>query len=336
MLQLKPLDQQVVVIMGASSGIGRAAALRLARAGAKVVAAARGEEGLRTLVDEIAQQGGQATYAVADVADAAQVRAVAERAAATYGRIDTWVHCAAVALFASVEETTPEEFRRVVDVNLNGQAYGAMAALPYLKRQGGALIHVSSMGAVRAMPLQSAYIASKHGVKGFAESLRVELAHAKLPISVTNIMPATINTPLFDQARTKLGVKPVAPPPIYQPAIVAEAIAYAATHPVRHLTVGGSAKAVIWAERLAPRLLDAILTPIAYQVHNTHDPKPANAPTNLFAPLDTYNTVEGSFGRQALRRSLYTWLATHPAAQGVAAVGAALGALALIARARRP
>jgi hypothetical protein len=210
-----------------------------------------------------------------------------------------------------------------------------MAALPYLKRQGGALIHVSSMGAVRAMPLQSAYIASKHGIKGFAEALRVELAHAKLPISVTNIMPATINTPLFDKARTKLGVKPIAPPPVYQPAIVAEAILYAATHPVRNLTVGGSAKAIIWTERFAPRLLDAVLTPLAYQVHNTHDPKPADAPTNLFVPIASYNTVEGSFGRQALRHSLYTWFARNPAAQGLAAAGATLGALALLSRRRR-
>jgi len=185
------------------------------------------------------------------------------------------------------------------------------------------------------MPFQSAYIAAKHGVKGFAESLRVEVAHAKLPISVTTIMPGTINTPLFDKARTKVGVKPVAPPPIYQPAIVAEAIAYAATHPVRHLVVGGSARAIIAAERIAPHLLDAILAPIAYQVHNTHEPKPADAPSNLFAPLDTYNTVEGSFGRQALSHSLYTWFATHPPAQGAAAVGAAVGALSLLGRVRR-
>lgn len=335
MHRLKPLDQQVVVIMGASSGIGRAAALRLAADGAKIVAAARSEEGLRTLVDAIQQQGGAATFLVADVSDPAQVQAVAGHAVATYDRIDTWVHCAGVALFAPFEETMPDEFRRVVDVNLNGQAYGAMAALPHLKREGGALILVSSMGAIRGVPFQTAYIASKHGVKGFAESLRVELAHQKLPISVTNIMPASINTPLFDKARTKLGVKPVAPPPLYQPQIVAEAIAYAATHPVRHLVAGGSARAIIWTERLAPRLLDALMTPLAYQMHNTHDPKPADAPDNLFQPLDGYNTVEGSFGRQALRHSLSTWLATHRVARSTAVAAAALGALALAVRLRR-
>jgi NAD(P)-dependent dehydrogenase (short-subunit alcohol dehydrogenase family) len=335
MVQLKPIDEQVVVIMGASSGIGRAAALQLAARGAQVVVAARSEQGLHTLIDEIRAGGGQATAVVADVSDAAQVQAVADEAVATYGRIDTWVHCAAVALFAPLEDTMPEEFRRVIDVNLNGQAYGAMAALPYLKRQGGALIHISSMGAIRAVPLQSAYIASKHGIKGFAESLRAEIIHAKLPISVTNIMPATINTPLFDKARTKLGVKPVAPPPVYQPDLVVEAILYAATHPVRHIVVGGSARLIIWTERLAPRVLDAVLGPLAYQLHNTHDPKPADAPTNLFRPIDEYNTVEGSFGRQALRRSLSTWIATHPAAQGALAVGVALGALALLGRVRR-
>src|SRR3954468_11866802 len=245
-LTLKPLPNQVVVVMGASSGIGRAAALRLAQKGAKVVVAARGEPGLRSLVDEIRAAGGAATAVVADVSDLAQVQAVAKRAVEEYGRLDTWVHAAAVIVFAAFEHTTAEEFQRVLDVNLMGQVHGAMAALPHIKREGGgALIHVSSMGAKRSIPLQSAYCASKHGIDGFLESLRVELRHEKLPISVTQVMPATINTPLFDKARTKLGVKPVAPPPIYQPGIVSEAILHAAENPTRDLVVGGAAKAVI-------------------------------------------------------------------------------------------
>jgi short-subunit dehydrogenase len=130
-----------------------------------------------------------------------------------------------------------------------------MVALPHLKREGrGALVHVSSMGARRSIPLQSAYCASKHGIDGFLESLRVEMEHEGLPIGVTNVLPATINTPLFDKARTKLGVKPVAPPPIYQPRIVADAILHAAEHPVRDLVVGGAAKALLTSQAISPRL----------------------------------------------------------------------------------
>src|SRR5690606_26156298 len=146
-------------------------------------------------------------------------------AAGRFGRIDTWVHVAAVSLYATVEDTTLAEFRQILDVNLMGQVHGAKAALPYLRREGrGALIHVSSIEAIRALPYQGAYAASKHGVKGFIESLRMELKHEGLPISVTNVMPASINTPLFDHARTKIGTKPKGLPPIYQPEVVVEAI----------------------------------------------------------------------------------------------------------------
>ncbi|HYQ84504.1 MAG TPA: SDR family oxidoreductase [Rubrobacter sp.] len=200
-MQLKRVGDQVVVLMGASSGIGRETALRFARKGAKVVVSARGEEGLDSLVEEIRREDGEAIAVPADTSEFDRVKAVADRAVQEYGRLDTWVHLAAVGLFATFEETTPEEFGRIIDVNLMGQVYGAMAALPHIKREGGgALIHVSSMGAKRSIPLQSAYCASKHGIDGFLESLRVELQHEKLPISVTQVMPATINTPLFDKA----------------------------------------------------------------------------------------------------------------------------------------
>jgi NAD(P)-dependent dehydrogenase (short-subunit alcohol dehydrogenase family) len=322
-LTLKPVRDQVVVVMGASSGIGRATALRLAGEGAKVVVAARGEPALRSLVEEIRASGGEATAVVADVSDLAQVQAVADRAVSEYGRLDTWVHVAAVIVFAAFEHTTAEEFQRVINVNLMGQVYGAMAALPHLKRTGrGALIHVSSMGAKRSIPLQSAYCASKHGLDGFVESLRVELQHDEVPISVTNVMPATINTPLFDNARTKLGVKPVAPPPVYPPHIVADAILYAVEHPVRDLVVGGAAKALILTQATTPRLLDALLRRFGYQVHYTDDRKPEDAPDNLFRPLPEHHTVEGSVGEHARRRSLYTWLELHPPLKRAVSLGA--------------
>src|SRR5215212_4750733 len=198
-MRLKPVEEQVVALMGASSGIGRETALRFAKRGAKVVVSARGEEGLDSLVEEIRCEGGEAMTVVADTSEFEQVKAVADRAVEEYGRLDTWVHLAAVGLFATFEQTTPEEFERVIAVNLMGQVYGAMAALPHIKREGrGTLIHISSMGAKRSIPLQSAYCASKHGIDGFLEALRVELKHEGWPISVTQVMPATINTPFFD------------------------------------------------------------------------------------------------------------------------------------------
>lgn len=200
-MQLKPINQQVVAVVGASSGIGRNAALQFANRGAKVVVAARSELGLQSLVDEIQKMGGDATYVVADVTVFDEVKAIANKAVEVYGSLDTWVHNAAIELYAAFEVTTPLEFKRIIDVNLMGQVHGAMAALPHIKREGrGALIHVSSVEARRSLPLQSAYAAAKHGIDGFLESLRVELMHEKLSISVTNIMPASINTPLFNKA----------------------------------------------------------------------------------------------------------------------------------------
>src|SRR5215207_3515263 len=330
---LKPVEEQVVALMGASSGIGRGTALRFANRGAKVVVSARNEKGLNSLVEEIRGKGGQATAISAEVTEFEQVKAVADRAVEVYGRLDTWVHLAAVLLVASFEETTPEEFARVIDVNLMGQVYGAMAALPHMKREGGgALIHVSSMGAKRSIPLQSAYCASKHGIDGFLESLRVELQHEKLPISVTQVMPATINTPFFDKARTKLGVKPVAPPPIYQPGIVADAVLFAAERPARDLVVGGAARAIVMAQQISPRLLDVLLRVRGFEVHYTSEPKPEDAPDNLFEPIDGYNTVEGSFRDRAHPRSLYNWLQLHPTVKRGAVAGMAIGALGALRR----
>jgi NAD(P)-dependent dehydrogenase (short-subunit alcohol dehydrogenase family) len=323
-LALKPVTDQIVVVMGASSGIGRATAARFAEQGAKVVVAARGEAGLRSLVAQIRADGGNAVAEVADVTDPAQMQRVAQRAVTEYGGLDTWVHAAAVLLVAPFEETTPAEFQRVIDVNLMGQVHGAMAALPHLRRQGGALIHISSMGAKRGVPLQTAYCASKHGIDGFVETLRMEVQRAELPISVTNVMPATINTPLFDQARTKIGVKPVAPPPIYQPDVVVDAILYAAEHPVRDLVVGGSAKALILGEKLAPRLIDALLVRFGFEAHDTGEPKPADAPDNLFLPLDAYNTARNGFDATAWPRSLYTTLQRQPLLKRIPLATAAL------------
>ncbi len=312
MIRLQPLDQQVMVVMGASSGIGRETALRAAGRGARVVVSARDADGLDSLVRQIRAQGGRAEAVVADVTEADQVRAVATRADEVFGGLDTWVHSSAVLLYARFEQTTPEEFQRVVQVNLVGQAYGAMAALPHLRRRGqGALIHISSLEARRAVPYHSAYAAAKHGIDGFVEALRVELKQEGVPISVTNVMPGSTNTPLFDKGRTKLGVKPKPIPPIYQPGTVADVVLHAAEHPARDLVAGGAAKGILLTQRLSPRILDAALVRVGFRTQRTGEEKPERSPDNLYGPVPGLSTSEGSLGDGAFRRSAYNWLELH-------------------------
>jgi NAD(P)-dependent dehydrogenase (short-subunit alcohol dehydrogenase family) len=336
-MKLKPIEEQVVVIIGASSGIGRETALRFGRRGAKLVVAARGDEGLSTLVAELLGLGVKAIDVVADTSDFAQVQAVAERAVAEFGRIDTWVHAAATTIYARFEDTTPEEFKEIIDVNLNGQAYGAMAALPHLRREGrGALIHISSVEAKRALPYQGAYAASKHGIDGFLEALRMELMHEGVPINVVNVMPASINTPLFGTAKTKLGVKPKGVAPIYDPGIVADVILYAAEHPARDLYAGGAGKAVAIGQRISPALVDALMLMTAFEGQKTDERKSPDAPNTLDdGPIEgMHDRVEGEFSDQTRQTSIYTYLETHPSvALGAAVLG--VGALALLGRAAR-
>ena len=331
-MQLKPIEEQVVVLMGASSGIGRETALRFSRRGAKVVVSARGEEGLNSLVEEIRDEGGEATYVVADTSEFDHVKAVADRAVEEYGRLDTWVHLAAVGLFATFEQTTPEEFARIIDVNLMGQVYGAMASLPHIKREGrGALIHISSVEAKRSFPFHSAYGASKHGIDGFLEAVRVELRHEGWPIGVTQVMPGTINTPFFDKGRSKIGVKAVGIPPIYEPETVANIILYAAENPARDLVSGGAAQALIINQRLSPRMLDAVLaTRAGFSPQKTEEPRSEDEPDNLYGPIRGHDTAKNGF--RALSRSLYNWLQMHPVVRRGSVVGMALGMLAVVRR----
>src|SRR5215213_1788704 len=324
MVKLKPVGEQVVALMGASSGIGRETALRFARKGARVVVSARGEEGLDSLVEEIRAEGGEAIAVPADTSEFEQVKAVADRAVEEYGRLDTWVHLAAVGLFGTFEQTTPEEFARVIDVNLMGQVYGAMTALPHIKREGrGALIHISSVEAKRSFPFHSAYGASKHGIDGFLEALRVELKHEGWPIGVTQVMPGTINTPFFDKGRSKLGVKPVGIPPIYEPQTVANIILYAAENPARDLVSGGAAQALILTQRLSPRMLDAVLaTRAGFSPQKTDEPRSEDDPDNLYAPIRGHDMAKNGF--RALSRSLYNWLEMHPKVRRGTAAGTAL------------
>ena len=307
-MELKPISQQVVAIVGASSGIGRETAIQFARLGAKVVVSARNESGLNSLVAQIKSSGGDAKAIRGDVADFERVKAIADYTVEQYGRLDTWVHCAATGILAPFEEITPQEFKRVIDVTLMGQVYGAMAALPYLKQEGrGAMIHISSMEGRRALPLQSAYSTAKHGLEGFLESLRVELQHEKIPVSVTSIKPAVINTPFYNHVLTKLGVKPTGLPPYYSPKLVAEAILHVAEHPTRDFIVGDVGRLLDLCQRVSPQVMDALLIAIGFSGQRTSEPKSSNDPNNLFEPMDGYTQVEGDFNNLTIP-SISDWL----------------------------
>ncbi|MFN6570847.1 SDR family oxidoreductase [Dendronalium sp. ChiSLP03b] len=326
-MELKPINQQVVSVVGAASGIGREAALKFARCGAKVVVSARSQSGLESLVKEIRDFGGEATFVVADVSVFEQVKALADKTVEVYGRLDTWVHVPAVGIFATFDRTKPEEFKRVIDVNLMGQVYGAMAALPHLKHEGrGALIHVSSMEGRRSLPYQSAYSSSKHGVEGFIEAMRLELLHEKWPISVTSIKPAVINTPFWNNGLTRLGVKPSGIPPYYDPRLVADAIIYAAEHPTRDYLVGDIAKLLDLLQRISPSLVDSLLLLVGFQLQHSNEPK-SEEPNNLYQPVPEHDRVDGDY-KNLVIPSISDVLDKNPLLQwGAIATGAALALL---------
>lgn len=335
-MKLKHLQDQVVVVLGASSGIGRESALQLADRGAKVVVAARSESALESLVSEIAGRGGQAVHVVCDVVDPVQVEAVAQTAVATFGRIDTWVNVAAVLVHASFEDTAPEEFRRLMEINYLGQVHGALAALPRLRKAGGgALIAISSMEGIVSLPRHSAYSASKHAVEGAIDALRRDLWADDVPISVTSIKPGTINTPLFTNAGHNMDVQPKAPPPIYQPSVVADCVVYAAEHPVRDLWAGGAARAMAAGQSLAPRVMDALLARIV-PLERSSRPASDGFPGTLFAPRTQEDRTEGDFTLQARRFSAYAWLQTHPKLCTGLTAGALAGLAVAVGRRRPP
>ena len=327
-IKLKPINEQVVVVFGASSGIGRQAALDFAERGAKVVVAARSENGLKSLVEEIESKGGEAYYLIADAADFSQVKNVADSTIEKFGRLDTWVHSAGTFIFAKVEQTEPEEYKRLIEVNLLGQIYGAKAALPFLKKSGGALIHISSVEAWRTVPFQSAYGASKHGINGFVQALRVELIHDEIPVSVSLILPAAINTPIYDKARNKMPFKPRPVPPIYHPQIVSDAILYAAENPVTDLVAGGAGVGVVLAERFSPRLAEWMTGLIGFVGQKSDEKIDGEYAGSLFETVAGFDTVEGRFNDEQLKSDPIMWLSTHPAAKNaLLTVGGIVGGL---------
>ena len=334
---MRPIEQQVVVITGASSGIGRETALMCGARGASVVLAARNEVALREVATEIARLGGKAEVAVTDVAEWPQVERLARTAINRFGRIDAWVNNAAVSTYATVEASTVEEIARVLQVDLLGQIHGMKAVLPHLVRQGeGTIINVASILAERGVPLQAAYCAAKHGVRGFTESLRLELARDHPGITVTLIEPSSINTPLFQHARSKLGVMPQPIPPIYQPRVVAEAILFALEHPRRTIVVGGAGKLLVQAEQLSRPLLDRFMLLQERGFTEQQTDQPDDGQDNLFAPMPGPGATTGEFGEGARSTSFYTrHLELHPNRKRVLNAAIVAGLIVLARRAGR-
>jgi NAD(P)-dependent dehydrogenase (short-subunit alcohol dehydrogenase family) len=334
--RLKQVEDQVIVITGASSGIGLVTAKMAAARGARVVLAARNESDLGRAVEEIRRRGGRAIHVVADVAIPDQVTRVAEMAVREYGRIDTWVNNAAVAVYGRLMDLPLEDMRRQFDVNYWGQVHGSRAAVPHLRRQGGALINVASAVADRAIPLQGNYCAAKHALKAFTDALRMELEEEVAPISVTLIKPGSIATPLFDKARTLLGVEPQPVPPVYAPELVARAILACAERPVRDVVVSGMGKALSVAGTIAPRLTDRFMERNTFKAQHTDRPVANGRRDNLFQPVVHDGGERGRSWRGRVHaRSLQTAAALHPGvAAGLAVAVVAAGVAAATVRVR--
>ncbi len=324
---LRPLSEQVIVITGASSGIGLVTARQAAERGARVVLVARNSNDLERAVEDIRRQGGRAIHVVADVAVPAQVDGIADVAVREFGRIDTWVNNAAVSMYGRTTDVSIEDMRRQMDVNYWGQVYGSRVAVRHMRSRGGALINVASALADRAIPLQGNYCAAKHALKAFTDALRMELQEEGIPISVTLVKPASIDTPFFEKAKTYLGVEPQPVPPVYAPEVVSEVILRAAQRPLRELIAGGSG-AKLSAARFVPRLADLYMQRWTFGSQRTDAPTNGRA-DNLYAPLADDGGERGRNWTGHVRgSSMYTKAALHPAL--TAAVFGALAVTALV------
>ena len=307
-MRRRPLAEQVLVVTGASSGLGRAVAALAGAQGAKVVVAARNEDGLNGAVAEIERAGSEALAVKTDVAERDQVEELVRRAVERFGRIDTFVANAIVTVYAEVEELEPDELRRVMDVNFFGVAYAYWAALPELRRTRGTFLHVSSALAYRGIPLQAAYCASKAAARTLLESARVELQKAAGDVAVSLVLPGAINTPQFDRDRQKIGKQPQPIPPIYQPEPFADAVLRCCEKPIRELPIGWGAQKLLWGQKLAPRVGDWMLRRIGWKSQHTDEDKPVDSPDNLFETLPGDPGSRGRFDDQARGSTLWTRL----------------------------
>jgi NAD(P)-dependent dehydrogenase (short-subunit alcohol dehydrogenase family) len=300
----KPIDQQVIVITGASSGIGLATAQEAARRGAKVVIAARNGSDLERWAATIRREGGQAVAIPTDVANYVQVQRLVRDAISHFGRIDTFISAAAVSLYGTFDQVSLEDFRRVIDVNFMGQVHCAKAALPYLKQTRGTLISIGSALSDRGVPLQGAYCASKHALKGWLDSLRTELERKKASVQIVLVKPSSINTPLFHKAKTLMGVEPQPIPPVYEPEVAVREILQAAEKPQRDVYVGAAGKIFSIAERINPKVVDLHQRRFGFDAQKTEWPRGSDV-SNLYIPLQHDGGVWGDFSALSGWRSVF-------------------------------
>jgi NAD(P)-dependent dehydrogenase (short-subunit alcohol dehydrogenase family) len=329
---------RVVVVTGASAGIGRACGRAFAAQGDTVALLARGETGLAAAAEDVERLGGRALPIETDVADYAQVSAAAARVEGELGPIDVWVNDAFTNVFAKFIDIDPDEYRRVTEVSYLGFVYGTRAALEYmLKRDRGAIVQVGSALAYRGIPLQSAYCGAKHAIQGFNESLRCELLHDGSHVRVTMVQMPAVNTPQFGWVRSRLPQRAQPVPPIYEPEVAAGAVVYAAGHPERReYWVGGSTALTLAANAVAPGLLDRYLARTGFSSQETGQSRPARQPDNLEQPADegTDFGAHGSFDGRSHHRSAQLWASQHHGLVAAACAAAAAG-LAWTAGARR-
>ncbi len=306
--------KEVVVITGASAGVGRAIARAFARRGASIGLLARGHEGLEGACRDVEELGGKALAIPTDVADAAQVEAAASQVEETLGPIDIWVNDAMASVFSPVKEMEAEEYRRVTEVTYLGCVYGTLAALHrMLPRDQGRIIQIGSALAYRGIPLQSAYCGSKHAIQGFTESLRCELLHDKSKVRVSMVQLPAVNTPQFGWVKSRLPNKAQPVPPIYQPEIIADAVTYVADHYRRQMYIGLSTNIVIQGNKLWPALGDYYLSKTGFQSQQTEQPADPHAPNNLWSPVDEKRDygAHGAFDSRAIDSSRQLWASKH-------------------------
>jgi len=305
-------NPEVVVITGASAGVGRATVWAFAKRGAKIGLLARGIKGLEGAKRDAEQLGGEALIVQTDVAHADQVEAAAEKVERTLGPIDIWVNVAMTSVFSPFKEMTPEEFHRATEVTYLGSVYGTMAALKrMLPRDRGTIVQVGSALGYRSIPLQSAYCGAKSAIRGFIDSLRCELIHDKSKVHLTLVDLPGVNTPQFSWVKSRLPKQAQPVPPIYQPEVPAEAIYWAAHHRRRELFVGFSTVKAIEGTKVIPGLLDKYLARKGYSGQQTNQPRDPDSPDNLWEPLDGENGQDygahGAFDARARGFSPEAW-----------------------------
>jgi NAD(P)-dependent dehydrogenase (short-subunit alcohol dehydrogenase family) len=306
--------QRVIVVTGASAGVGRAAVQAFAREGARIGLLARGRDGLEGARRDVEELGGKALVLPMDVADASAVERAAAEIEEKLGAIDVWVNNAMASVFSPIKEMAPEEFKRVTEVTYLGYVYGTLAALKrMLPRDHGVIIQVGSALAYRGIPLQSAYCAAKHAIQGFCDSLRCELIHDKSNVRVTMIEMPALNTPQFGWVKSRLPRKAQPVAPIFQPEVAAEAIVYASHYPRREFYVGMPTVKAIIGNKLFPGLLDHYLARIGYDSQQYDGPEDRHRPNNLWEPVDADKDhgAHGAFDSRASSSSPQLWTSTH-------------------------